>query len=173
MAGALHHLGVHMGDRFDPPSHANPNGYFEDVEFKRLFDMMYCGKEVEELLRVQIRLRDGRPVWGVKDPKLCVVFNRFVRTLGADPKVVVVRRPPDQICDSMARAIGFVEPGRFLPLVEYYLERMEANLTDFGGHKLELTFDDVVGDGAATVAKLADFVGFPVSPEALGHIRGR
>ena len=47
VAGILHHLGVMMGKEFDKPAKSNPTGYYEDLEFKRLFDMMAEGKDVE------------------------------------------------------------------------------------------------------------------------------
>lgn len=177
VAGVLHHLGVMMGKEFDKPAKSNPKGYYEDTEFKRLYSMLVEGREVEGNIDVLIRLREAEfPLWGVKDPQLCLLLPKFAKLLKAhkvDTKVITTLRPKEDICDSLSRAMnGLVDesPKNFEPLVDYYLARKDAALSVYDGPVLEVGFEEIGTDSAGMVARIAEFVGVPVTQEALNHV---
>lgn len=171
VAGILHKLGVHMGDSFDPPSHANPEGFFEDLVFKKLVEEWSVGKDVKGLVKINSEIRNAEhKLWGVKFPKLCVLLNQFIPLTETDCKVIVCRRPKEDICNSMAKAIGYSSGDQYKVLVDYYVSRMEASLADFSGPKLEVDFASIVSDPKKEAERIAEFVGLPLNEEALNHV---
>lgn len=173
VAGVLHHLGVMMGKEFDAPARSNPKGYYEDVEFKDLYSKLAEGREVEGSLQVLIRLREAEyPLWGVKDPQLCLLLHKFVPLLRTEHRIISMVRAPGDICHSLNRAVsGATATHDFLPLVDYYLTRKEAALSVYGGPVLEVNFAEIGADPVALVEKVAAFAGVPVRQEAIDHVR--
>lgn len=171
IAGVLHYLGVMMGKEFGPPSHANVKGYFEDLEFMRLFDQLAKGDQTEKLLENLIRIRELEySLWGVKDPKLCLVLPKFLRLLKTEPKIIAISRPKEDICASMANAIGYSEPKTYEPLVEHYLQNLHENFCDYDGKKIEVSFYEIIDNPRRLVEYIAKFIGVPVTEAALAHL---
>jgi hypothetical protein len=171
VAGVLHHLGVMMGKEFDPPAHTNPTGFFEDLDFKRICDKLMLGKEVEGQLAVVVKLREAEyPLWGVKDPQLCLLLPKLVPLL-KDHRIISTLRPKEDICKSLSEAGIFAQPPeRFEPLVDYYLQRKADNLAVYSGPVLEVDFETLKTDRVAEVERIANFVNLPVKQEAIDFI---
>lgn len=171
VAGVLYNLGVMMGKEFDKPAQSNPTGYFEDLEFKRLFDMLSEGKDVTGLMQVLAKIREFEsPIWGVKDPQLCLYLNRFLRVLETDIKIISTYRPTTEICESLARAIPGQTNETFLPLVQKHLDQKQIQLAEFRGPVLEIKFEDLKSNKEAEIKRIADFVGLPVTQSAIDFI---
>lgn len=170
VAGVLQRLGVFMGSEFDNPSSANPTGYYEDLEFKRLYDQLSEGKEVEGFLDVLGRMRDVEySIWGVKDPQLCILLHKFVYLLKTDHRIISTVRDKEDICKSLARVMKTGEE-TFLPLVEKYLSHKVEQLANYFGPVLEVEFDELKANAKEQVEKIAEFVGLPVTQEAIDFI---
>lgn len=173
VAGVLHHLGVMMGKEFDKPAASNPTGYFEDLEFKRLFDMLAEGREVWKLLETLVKIRETEsPIWGVKDPQLCLFLSKFLPLIHTEHRIISTIRSKEEICKSLAKAITGQEPERFLPLVEKYLQHKETQLANYQGNVLEVKISDLKSHKESEVQRIADFVGLPVTQEAIEFING-
>jgi hypothetical protein len=171
VGGVLHHLGVFMGSEFDPPAHSNPKGFYEDVEFKRLFEKLSEGREVIKNIEVLVRIRESEhKIWGVKDPKLCVILDRFVPLLKTDHKLITITRPEEAVCKSMATAIGFSEAHQYRPLVDYYVARFEDSVREYKGDVLNLEFYEIRATPKQMVEKIANFVGVPVTDAAVDFL---
>lgn len=171
VAGILHHLGVFMGEKFDDPSPANPKGFFEDIEFKRLFNMWTSGKEVSGLVKNLIQQRDLiHPLWGVKDPQMCLLLDRFL-LLTNNVKVIAVHRSNNDICNSLSKSIAHSNPETYKPLVDYYLMKMTENLQLYQGEILNLNFDSLLRD-RKEIEKISVFTNLPLNKNVLefaGH----
>ncbi|MDA2267018.1 sulfotransferase family protein [Bacillus cereus] len=90
-AGVLHTLGIHMGDYLLKPSVTNPKGYFENIHFVNLNDQIlnlvnttWDNPPIRENTKYPIELLQDiisfintqtKPVWGLKDPRICLTFD--------------------------------------------------------------------------------------------------
>jgi hypothetical protein len=171
VAGVLHHLGVKMGNDFDKPAPSNPKGYFEDLEFKRLYDMVTQGKDVWKLIETLIKIRElENPIWGVKDPQLCLFLNKFVPLIHTEHRIISTIRSKEQICQSLAKAIAGMQPQRFAPLVDKYLDTKAKELEHYTGKVLNVEFEVLKANKETEIARIAEFVGLPVTQESLDFI---
>ncbi len=124
---ALESLGVDLGDRLMGPATDNPHGFYEDLDILNLDQLALkavgaewftvepvaaklaqlarsdYGNQVEMVLRAKIA---DRPVFGIKDPRLCrlLPFWRpvFAR-MGLDVSVVHVVRHPAACAQSLEK----------------------------------------------------------------------
>lgn len=172
VAGVLHNLGVFMGKDFDPPAVTNPKGFFEDLEFKRLFNMMSNKKNPDGLLSVLCRIREAEhPLWGVKDPQLCAYLHRMLPHL-KEHKVISTLRPKEDIASSLSRAALGTSEMQYMPLVEYYLQKKDESLAVYDGPVLEVDLGKLRADASGEVARIAEFVGLPAKQEAIDFVTG-
>lgn len=63
VAGILHHLGVHMGQKFKKPLASNPQGFYEAVELGRICRQAYKEPHMKEMNTYDQRVMALR-VWG-------------------------------------------------------------------------------------------------------------
>ena len=173
-AGILHHLGVFMGSEFDKPNKSNPSGYYEDLDFKRLFDKMSEGFDVDGQLDVLMRIREAEhTIWGFKDPQLCLLMHKVVPLVKTDLKIIVMMRPREEIADSLSRAMPNVTeiPTNWAPLVFQPVKKMGEFIHDYNGPVLHLEWADVKTNPSREVERIANFVGLPVKQEAVDFVR--
>ncbi len=182
IAGVLHNLGVHMGDHFDPPARNNEHGFWEDLEFKEIHSMLSeCKEAVREqqlLVRYNKLIQKRKAefaLWGVKDPLLCGCLPYLADAIGSDIRVVVCRRDPAAITQSLIRGIVSesmeYQPEAFRQLTQKYLETMEKSLSQYSGPILELQHEETMKNPKLTVDSLAAFAGVQPSEAAYEHIR--
>jgi hypothetical protein len=163
-----------MGSEFDKPARSNPKGYFEDVEFKNIFNRMTAAKEVDGSLKVLVKMRDAQyPLWGLKDPQLCLLLHKFL-PLVKDCKIISTLRSKEDICDSLSRAMPELireQAVTFKPLVDYYLDRKDEALSLYNGPLLKVDFGLMQSQSKIQIERIAEFVGVPVTQEALNHVQ--
>ena len=176
IAGVLHHLGVFMGDVFDPPSTNNMTGYFEDVEFKS-FHTKFDAGELDENPSIMndyvdlIKKREyEKELWGLKDPLLCTNLSRFVSNLKTDHKLIVCHRKTEDIAESMAKGLREPNSQRFQPLAQFYVDKMIEQMLNYRGPILEMEHDQTLANPEFHINRIASFVGLSVTQEALFHI---
>ena len=166
VAGALHHLGIFMGEKFDPPGENNPKGFWEDLEFKRIHQI--CDdclidsyenqwKDFEDEYKSLIQKREQHPIWGIKDPLLCRQLPTLLEYV-ITSKVIVCRRPIREIAKSMARAIRSNDWSLFEPLAKGYVDDMNLSLSKYQGPVLEVQKTDNM---LQSLDSICDFVGLP------------
>ena len=108
VARILHNnLGVSMGRRFRSPDDANPQGYFEDLDFR---DLNHTALWKKISMDIQIKhLFDGRQEpWGLKDPRICELHSEDSKYI-KNAKFIVAMRQPEQIIQSMMQHYGWSE----------------------------------------------------------------
>lgn len=135
IARLLHErLNVSMGGRFRAVDDQNPDGYYEDLDFKEANEKALNGKmrvpvfvETIEHLASQ---RTGK--WGLKDPRLCYLLGFYLRLM-PDAVVIRTRRELSAVAESLSRCYGW-------PLAnalheahrrESFLDRYESHLVSF------------------------------------------
>src|SRR5262245_25499829 len=143
VARTINLLGVPLGESADlmPANEDNPHGYWESSALRLMNDELLeklggtwsapprlePGWESSADLRLlSIRARLLFPsvyrtsVWIWKDPRNCLLFPFWVKTLRIRPVVVLVRRNPLEIWRSLARRDGLSKPTA-LALWERYM----------------------------------------------------
>jgi hypothetical protein len=174
VAGALHHMGVFMGDQFDQPNNNNPKGFWEDLEFKRLHveydDETSDKSRIDALYKELICKRNSLKIWGVKDPLLCKFLDKLtvqLEDLGnltyVKNKLILCRRSVEEISISMAKSIGISDPTMFKSLAQHYVDSMEKSLLGYKGPVLEIQKTDSM---SSCLEPIADFVNLQVTDAA-------
>ena len=100
-------LNVSMGEEHVKADHANPDGYWEDLDFWNLnrafirsmidFNTFFLGVQ-----NVITKRENDHKVWGFKDTKLCYFLGLYLSYLN-DPKIIVCERPKHLVVNSLAR----------------------------------------------------------------------
>lgn len=163
VAGTLHHLGVFMGEKFDEPHKNNPKGFWEDLQFKQIHKKFEEGMYADDWYLQLIESRQSNhELWGVKDPLLCKYLPKLVHYLTTDHKLIVCRRPVEEIAASMGRSIG-MPPEPFLPIAKLNLDHMERSLAEYQGPILEINKMDSM---THILEPICNFVGLPSTQAA-------
>jgi len=163
MAGALHHMGIHMGDRLLGPGTGNEKGHFENIQFIFLNHIIlqlaggwsFTPPTVEEIQAVEIKAKpailrtlreEAKPtVWGWKVPSTTITIHAI------HPYLLWPHEwaPPDAVGPSEVFYIVMwrkkseivkslckrnrIEPEKALRITDKYLHHLEAFLQNGGG----------------------------------------
>ena len=109
VARLLHtELNISMGTRFREPDASNPNGFYEDLDFRDLnhhvlgnqIDIKYFQKRIDEL----VRSRTG--LYGIKDPRISHLWQTYRRYTA---QYIVCTRRPQLIVKSLIANYGWPE----------------------------------------------------------------
>lgn len=168
VAGVLHQLGVFMGSKFDPPNENNTQGYWEDLEFKNLHKSMMVSHDVSEQYEDLIRFREKNPIWGVKDPLLCLLLPNLVNHLQSF-KIIHTTRNVQQIKNSMLKGSPDLTENQFLSIYQIYDRYIQRWLTDYHEHVMSIDYSEMA-DPVAFIKKIAEFVELPINDRALQFI---
>lgn len=172
VAGTLHHLGVFMGERFDPPNANNPKGFWEDLDFKSLhsaYEEEPVGDKIGLFYEHLVSKRDAEhKLWGVKDPLICKYLYKLT-SLISDHKLIVCRRSVEDIAASMGKAIGFPDDKMFLPLAASYVDELNKSLAEYTGPVLEIQKTDSM---LQILEPICEFVGLPSNQAAVEFLGG-
>jgi len=110
VAGILHLLGVHMGDKLRGASETNLKGYFEDVTFFHRLDDFCSRDRWEKSARewIQSRLNQNQQIWGLKCSLLKIIGEKILRVFkqyfpDIEIKIIYVTRDVANIVKSQAR----------------------------------------------------------------------
>jgi len=179
VAGTLYHLGVDMGtlDLVETPG--NKKGYFEDKDFYKLHEKMLAMqlKEVninfepfrEEYVKL-IRSKE-KPLWGLKDPKLCFLFPYFQEITQFEIKIINVERPLNRsaisfvVREQMRGGWEDASYANVFKMLERYQDSKQKILESFDGEVLTISYDDLV-ENPEIINDLAEFVNLPLNEEA-------
>jgi hypothetical protein len=167
VAGVLHHLGVYMGSHFDPPNANNIYGYWEDLEFKKLHKEMLEGKDVEEKYCELIEKREEKPIWGVKDPLLCLLLPNLINNLNTSYCLIHVVRKDEDVKASLAKA-GVPTTWEQIQLLE---EKKQEMLSIPGQRVLEVKFERLMEFPKEAVSNIAHFIDRYITDKAVNFIR--
>jgi hypothetical protein len=192
VAGILAKLGIDMGRYLLPPSNWCQRGHYEDMQFTGLHRILTFPHGDKRRIRLRlpaevpnndptlaaryrraVACRKARGVpWGVKDPRLAFVCDRFVAAAGdaaADIRVVVTRRDPEESIRSVMAMfnLSFTAAEE---VVTRYRERIAAELATWACPQLEVDYATTLADPAGGVRRIAEFVGLPPTRDAAAHV---
>lgn len=129
LAGLLQNYGIHMGSDktfYPKPSKENPVGFYENIEFRVLNDLMIesCGYQVKDwnkaiptinaslinkfrMLRLILKYQRQFQTWGFKDPRICLTLHSWLwlfscLRLQKEVKIIYVFRDPTTTAVSMS-----------------------------------------------------------------------
>ena len=122
----LNLLGVELGSRLMPPAPDNPSGFWEHLGVVEIHDRLLSdlGRSWDDYRPLPENWLDGTaaqrayqqikqliesefsdaPLWGVKDPRLCLfvpLWERALRNLGIEASALIVLREPAQVVRSL------------------------------------------------------------------------
>jgi hypothetical protein len=189
LAGALENVGVGFGDSLMPPDPGdNPRGYFEDLEIFDLHERMLdrAGFSWDDPRPLDLKslpagamdpnraeliqlLRDrfvGRPLWAVKDPRLCLLapeWTEILSELEVSPGFVIVYRHPAEVAASLASRNGFsAEKSAGL----WLQHNLAAEAATRGRPRAFLSYDELLAHPVEALTTLGETLGmdWPVAP---------
>jgi len=166
IAGVLHQLGVHMGNKLLDADYSNPKGHFENVDFLNLNEkILNCveAKWSEPPSRESIVssnfpkseilsfiLEQEQVIWGLKDPRITLTFDIWRPHLEefSDITYVFVWRPIEESIRSLSHrnkidlttARTILEP--YLINLRCYREELEKDNKDI----LDINFKDILDE---------------------------
>lgn len=156
VGGILHKLGVSMGMSFTPITGDNPRGTFEEANFFGLNRT----EAPEEVYRDYFRDRDQEgQVWGVKDPQISHVYDRFWGPLTEDREVriVHVKRAAEACIASYERAYNRSRH-EAKDWYEWASKAVNRFLEEVDVPVLEVDFEAVLRDPMSSILDLHAFV---------------
>lgn len=153
-AGILHHLGVFMGERFLPTTKMNPRGFWHDLDF----ELSWTLGNTQELITKRQAL--GRP-WGVNTRRSTWVS---VIAEAGPTKIIVTNRSMPSIQASCEK---WFKTASFLGRVNGELQSTTAHLKL---PTLQVDFDELLDATESSVQAIADFVGVPVTRQAVEFV---
>jgi hypothetical protein len=155
-------LGVNMGSRFKAADEINPNGYWEDLDWRDLNDAFATRAVIpkdwyERLAHSFIRERRNRfgpgGAWGAKDPRFCDVLS-ILRDCFTDEwltwRFIRLHRDPGDVAASITRCFGFPHEEAMRVI------RLRASLLDealVGQTVLDIQFVDIVSGEARDIIR--------------------
>jgi hypothetical protein len=172
-AGVLHNMGVDMGSgHLQPGNQFNEKGYYEDLRWQALnkkvtgsrYDLKDdISDEVrQEYERLAIKY-SVKPLWGMKDPRLCVTLKYILPYLW-EVKIVTVLRPLEQSVASLVNHSTKEYGGKYkmstdsaLKLLVAWYDKLQQTLDTVKCPTLYLQYRDLVQIPEITIGKLADF----------------
>ncbi|MDJ0864223.1 MAG: hypothetical protein QNJ82_18530 [Gammaproteobacteria bacterium] len=192
-AGALHALGVHLGDHLLPPDpDDNPLGYFELPDAVTLNDRLLAalgrhymdlgempagwqeraeveavGTKIRDLLK---KLGDESPLFAIKDPRLCrtlPVWKRAAQAVGLRLVFAHVFRHPVQVVRSLQkRDPDYTMAEGLLLWLNHVLEACQSIQQH---HVSWVEFDSLLRQPAARLSAVADELGLRWPVEEAGQ----
>jgi len=180
IAGALHRVGVNMGEgNFQPTDARNPRGYYEDVRWKQVMQTL-SGTRYAMHLPTGLsawneyaindfakRCAKHNPLWGMKCPRLAFtlqVIQPIVSEYVAESRVVHVTRDLGESVMSLVEHSLTAYGGRWKltqlaaeEKLRLWQEQLDARLEAFDGQVFEVDYQEVLEDPRLIVEELRDF----------------
>jgi len=109
IARLLHNnLGISMGKHFRDPDSTNPQGYYEDLDFRDLNHTVLSNQCSIEYFREQLNIlvNSHRGRWGIKDPRICHLWQEYQKW---PAQYILCIRRPQLVVRSMIANYGWSE----------------------------------------------------------------
>ncbi len=193
LTGCLDLLGVPLGGPLLAPNFANEKGYFEHGEIVSAHDELLEGLGTSALSLVRLpagwtatppaglarerlgavlrRSFAGKPLWAVKDPRLCLLlplWHRVLEDLAVEPRFVLLLRDPWEIAQSLEARDG-IPPAESLEL--WLRHATEAESLTRESVRVHVKYDRLLADPFRTVSRLGGALGvqWPFPPSSVGR----
>jgi hypothetical protein len=182
LAHLLSVLGVNMGERFRPPDAHNPDGYFEDLDFRDLNqEILHAARgtwyqppdpeaiiEALDVLDQQIAVlvaRKNQGLWGFKDPRTCLTIPIIAPVLPRRTLYINLTRNREAVVRSLMRRAalrGYYETQRhWEDLYDTYQARTNAFLLRCRQPYLKLDYTRLLFEPRSVVITLCHLLNIP------------
>jgi len=196
LSGMLQRLGVSFGSMLIPPIRGvNEKGFFEHSDIVQLHDQLLesfglCWMDfkplpqnwldAESVVIVKRKIRhiidrdfSEAELWGLKDPRLCVLFPIWTDVLndsGCELKIVRIHRTPDEVVQSLNKRDDLDLQSGYLLWLRYVFESHKVT-----GHlnAVDVTYDSLLNDWkpvAQQISETLDLDLFQKSADGFKHI---
>jgi hypothetical protein len=165
VAGVLHHLGVSMGNRLMPPTDDNPKGYYEDEDFYELNQKFVDSWKAEnvfdptpdilEQYKILLGGRSIHEIWGMKDPRLCVMAKHIVSFI-SDLRMILVDRHADDCISSMVKRYA-VSPLEGAQIRKRFLDNRSRLVDGFIGPVENVRYESLLCEPRKVIEKIVRF----------------
>jgi len=105
VARLLHNLGISMGKRFREPDSSNPQGFYEDLDFRDLNQKILEGKCSIDYFQEQLDQLISKSK-GIKDPRISHLWRYYQKH---SARYILCTRRPQLIVRSMMANYGWSE----------------------------------------------------------------
>lgn len=185
LMGSLELAGVYLGRNLTPPASDNKKGFFEHDEVWRIHDELFsklgmssanihsmpanwenappANETKARLLAILENDMANRPLWGIKDPRLCRFFPLWpdvLRSLNARPAVILALRHPAEVVASLV-ARDHLEPIHALVLWLRYT--LEAERASRGLQRAVQLYPNLLTNWRTEFARLAEALNLPLA----------
>lgn len=179
LSGILCKLGVFIGHRLMGANYMNPTGFFQDADFEEIYDRATSefmpewpyALPTERLAELEalVAARCGMGVdWSVKFSKSAHALADIVRCSAHDVRLLVTRRDP---AHSRASFRPWASPDHC------YIDRAQRAVISAMALSplpaLTVDYDALVDGSRSGVARIADYIGRPVTDEAVALVDPR
>ncbi len=107
VARLLHNnLKISMGAHFREPDSSNPQGFYEDLNFRDLNHAMLNGQCNNFEFKLDYFINSRKEPFGIKDPRICHLWQCYQRY---DAQYIVCTRRPQLIIKSLMANYGWSE----------------------------------------------------------------
>ncbi len=186
VAGAVHRLGVNMGDDLMPGFEVNPKGFYEDMPFVNLHNQLLGehNEDPEERFLANpahpawkkyaalIQGKERQASWGVKDPKMCFLLPHFLRHVRPGVKIIRTRRRFHDTVHSFQKLWGGMPVGEAVRRLGHYQYALSKNLLTLEGgvEQTDVSYESLCRHPYSELARLAMFLGVEFRAEAVDFI---
>jgi hypothetical protein len=152
-------MGVHMGARFRPADEHNPDGYWEDLDFRDVNQALLEGRIPTEWykilfahhLSVRMVFFCGDRPWGFKDPRMCHTLWQ-VKEYMPKARHIRLHRDAVDVVKSCVRCYGWPQD-KAVGLIAYREKMLDTHLPRDAARTLDIAFRDIVSGGAKEVIR--------------------
>lgn len=190
VTAGLRVLGVDIGrdEELLPPTADNPKGYFEWAEAVYWHDVLLgalgrrwddwaplpagwmdqpAASMVGETLTALVQRYFGEEtLWGVKDPRLCLMvpwWRRILSSVGVSPAYLLVVRHPVSVARSLERRDGVARGAAWQLWMRYVMDSLQAT---HGARRVIVDYDAWIADPARHLERVARLLELPWPPPA-------
>ena len=135
-------LGISMGERFREPDKSNYRGFYEDLDFRDLNQLILSNQIANSYFQEKLNelIAKRKEPFGIKDPRICHLWQAY-RPYPA--QYIICTRRPQLIVKSLIACYGWTEEeSKQLVItrlhgIDKLLEGHDALRIDFSGKRTE------------------------------------
>jgi hypothetical protein len=198
VAGICKRLGVNMGDYFRSGDKCNPDGYFEDLDWRAInkwilntaggnwynpparVDIIAHTLRLAPIIHTLVEHKSHAELWGFKDPRSVLTIRGLSHLLPYDTRYIAVKRDPSSVILSLEKRAairGYMETyEHWRGLDLEYNQRLQSFLNTPNIKSLTIKYEDLLTSPLVAwdkVETIANFAGIknPPTEQAVELIR--
>lgn len=158
-AGAIHFLGISMGDNLKGKNLLNPKGHYEDKDFVNIVDEWNKGinhHNIETIIHEYVKKRNVSPLWGLKMPHLGILGKYLIPHI-QECRVVSIDRNPVACIRSASLKYKEKTIDSITAMHETVRKLRKQFIEEFSVPNLEVDFNELTENPNLIVRQIAAF----------------